>query len=583
MHAAYDALCWVVAIALALPLAVGAGSAPLSVGGTVVVVVALVLVQLVSGFLLGLYRRRFLFGSFHELRALVVSALVTGLIVGVPVAVFGGAFGVPPTIALIALPIALVLMEGGRFVRRARADGQSRRANAAQNTLIYGAGYLGTNLARRMLTDGSSSYRPVGFIDDAPEKQNLRIEGIPVLGSRSDLAAIARSTDANAIVVSIAYADAAFLRSINDEGERLGLRVLVFPVLEEVLEGKSRLRDVRDIGIEDLIGRHPVDTHVESMAGYLRGKRILVTGAGGSIGSELCRQIAKFEPGQLIMLDRDETGLQTTQLLLEGNGLLTNSNIVLADIRDPEALRSIFDERRPQVVFHAAALKHLPMLERYPAEAWKTNVLGTLNVLRAAMAADADTFVNISTDKAANPTSVLGYSKQLAERLTAWAAQATGRRYLSVRFGNVIGSRGSLVPVFAAMIEAGGPLTVTDRDATRFFMTIPEASHLVVQAGGIGDPGEVLILDMGDPVRILDVAERMIALSGRDIAIVFTGLRDGEKLHEELVGEGETGVRRVHPKISHASVTALSPDDLDERSWFQQFQTAAPAATKGDV
>ncbi|WP_232466246.1 UDP-N-acetylglucosamine 4,6-dehydratase family protein [Diaminobutyricimonas sp. LJ205] len=346
------------------------------------------------------------------------------------------------------------------------------------------------------------------------------------------------------------------------------LQVKVLPLLEDVLEGKSRLRDLRDVSIEDLIGRHPVNTQVEEIAGYLEGKRVLVTGAGGSIGSELSRQISKYGPAELILLDRDETGLQSTQLTISGHGLLDTRDVVLADIRDIESLKEIFTERRPEVVFHAAALKHLPMLEQYPDEAWKTNVLGTLNVLQAARAVGVTTFVNISTDKAANPTSVLGHSKRVGEKLTAWAAEKTGLNYVSVRFGNVIGSRGSMLPTFTALIEAGGPLTVTHPDVTRFFMTIPEACQLVVQAGAIGRPGEVLILDMGEPVRILDVAERMIAMSGKDVSITFTGLREGEKLHEDLVGDHESTARPFHPKISHARVGSITPERLDRVGWL---------------
>lgn len=262
------------------------------------------------------------------------------------------------------------------------------------------------------------------------------------------------------------------------------------------------------------------------------------------------------------MLDRDETGLQGSQISISGHGLLDTNEVVLADIRDFGTIEEIFLDRRPEIVFHAAALKHLPMLEQYPKEAWQTNVLGTLNVLNAAKAAGVETFVNISTDKAANPTSVLGYSKRLGERLTASFAEETNKAYLSVRFGNVIGSRGSMLPTFAAQIKAGGPVTVTHPDVTRYFMTIPEACALVVQAGAIGSPGEVLILDMGEPIRIMDVAERMIAKSGREIEIVITGLRAGEKMHEELVGTGETDARPVHPKISHTAVEALSMADL---------------------
>ena len=267
------------------------------------------------------------------------------------------------------------------------------------------------------------------------------------------------------------------------------------------------------------------------------------------------------------MVDHDETGLQSTQISILGHGLLDTKDVVLASIRDEDALKLIFAQRQPQVVFHAAALKHLPMLEQYPHEAWQTNVLGTLNVLRAAQSVGVLTFVNISTDKAANPTSVLGHSKRVAEKLTAWAARHTGARYLSVRFGNVIGSRGSMLPTFTALIEAGGPLTVTHPEVTRFFMTISEACQLVVQAGGIGNPGEVLILDMGQPVKILDVAQRMIEMSGKQIEIVFTGLRPGEKLHEELMGDNESDERPIHPKISHTSVDSIPPERLDKAEW----------------
>lgn len=524
-------------------------------------------VQLSAGSILSVYQRHPDDSSFVQLRAAAVTGSAVGLGVSGACLIWGSGYGLTANAALIATPIAWLLLALVRYISRVRADAAVEPASSAQLTLVFGAGWLGRNLVRVMRTDRTSPYYPVGFVDDDPSIQGARIDGLAVLGTLADLEELAGRTRATAIVVSIARADGVLLRKVSDLGSQLGIRVLVFPSLEEVLEGKSRLRDVRDLGIEDLIGRKPVNTDVESMAGYLKGKRILVTGAGGSIGSELCRQISKYSPGELIMLDRDETGLQSTELLLEGHGLLMNNNIVLADIRDEESLNEVFRSRRPTVVFHTAALKHLPMLERFPQEAWKTNVIGTLNVLRAAAAVDVETFVNISTDKAANPTSALGYSKRLGERLTAWAAQITGKRYLSVRFGNVLGSRGSLVPVFAAMIDAGGPLTVTDRDVTRFFMSIPEACHLVVQAGGIGGPGEVLILDMGEPVRILDIAEQMIARSGKDIAIVITGLREGEKLHEELVSDGEQPQRPVHPKIFHSSVPVLAPDDLASAAW----------------
>jgi dTDP-glucose 4,6-dehydratase len=387
---------------------------------------------------------------------------------------------------------------------------------------------------------------------------------VRVLGTGEQLTEIARATGATTLVVAIARADAQMLRRIADLASPSGLKVHVLPHFDEIIAGRSRIHDLRDLSIDDLIGRHPVDMQVETVVGYLAGKRVLVTGAGGSIGSELCRQISRYGPGELIMLDRDETGLQQTQLSIQGNGLLDDDSVVLADIRDAARISALLADRRPDVVFHAAALKHLPMLEMYPDEAWKTNVVGTLNVLDAALAAGVQTFVNISTDKAAFPTSVLGHSKRIAERLTAGVAASTGLRYLSVRFGNVLGSRGSLIPTFTALIEAGGPLTVTHPDATRFFMTIPEACQLVLQAGAIGKGGEALILDMGEPVRILDIANRMIEMSQKDVTIVFTGLRRGEKLHEDLVGEGEQARPTSHPQITLTRVDGVDAHQLPE-------------------
>jgi FlaA1/EpsC-like NDP-sugar epimerase len=298
---------------------------------------------------------------------------------------------------------------------------------------------------------------------------------------------------------------------------------------------------------------------------------VLVTGAGGSIGAELCRQLHRFGPAEQVLVDHDESALHAVELSLYGRALLDSTETVLADIRDRQVVESIFVEHQPQVVFHAAALKHLTLLERYPYEALRSNVYGTLNVLAAAAAHGTETFVNISTDKAANPTSALGHSKRLAERLTAWYASTTDEpaRFLSVRFGNVLGSRGSVLHTFAAQIESGGPVTVTDPAVTRFFMTIPEACQLVIQAGALGRGGEALVLDMGEPVKIVDVANRMIAMSGKQVEIVFTGLRPGEKMHEELFADAEQGTRPSHPLISHVDVPPLAPDDVETQPWVR--------------
>ncbi|AWB90711.1 polysaccharide biosynthesis protein [Salinibacterium hongtaonis] len=562
-----DAASWGVALAAAAVLRFDFDPLLVNWSALAVLWVGAAAIQFLAGWIFHLYRGRHPYGSFDEITSVLWTVLFQVVTLGITVAVFGILWDIPRRVVFLAALIVFVLMCGTRYLKRAMAERSIAPQDGAQRALVYGAGYLGGNIIRRMRTDALSAFIPVGIIDDDPNKRRVWLHGIRVLGSRNDLVDLAQSTGATVLVIAIGRADAAALRSISDAATAAGLRTMVLPSLREILEGHSRLRDLRDISIEDLIGRQPVDTQIESIADYIQGKRVLVTGAGGSIGSELCRQITRFHPAELMMLDRDETGLQAAQISIAGHGLLDTKDVVLADIRDRGALQRIFDERRPEVVFHAAALKHLPMLEQYPAEAWKTNVLGTVNVLQASMSVGVSTFVNISTDKAANPTSVLGHSKRVAEKLTAWAAETTGKKYVSVRFGNVIGSRGSMLPTFTSLIKAGGPLTVTHPDATRFFMTIPEACQLVVQAGGIGRPSEVLILDMGEPVRILDVAERMIEMSGKDIDIVFTGLRPGEKIHEELIGVNESDERPIHPKISHASVNVLSPDRLDQAEW----------------
>ena len=572
-----DAAAWLIALFLASFLRYDFDLSQIGWEWLAIVAIVTIAIQFLIGWWVYLYRGRHPSGSFAEVRALLFTVVLTGLLVGTPVALFGTLIQMPRSVFLIAVPIAFVLMGGARYVKRLLIERAFIPSEDAEVALVFGAGYLGSTIVRRMITDRNSRYIPVGLIDDSPGRRNSWFDGVRVLGTRADIAEVAKSTGATVVVIAIAKADATLLREITDIATRSQLQVKVLPPFDEVLEGKSRLRDLRDISIEDLIGRHPVDTEVESIAGYLKNKRVLVTGAGGSIGSELCRQIAKFGPSELMMLDHDETGLQSTQISIFGHGLLDTPDVVLASIRDEQALLNIFAERRPEVVFHAAALKHLPMLEQFPDEAWQTNVLGTLNVLKAAMSVGVTTFVNISTDKAANPTSVLGHSKRVAEKLTAWASEQSGERYLSVRFGNVIGSRGSMLPTFTTLIEAGGPLTITHPDVTRFFMTIPEACQLVVQAGGIGRPAEVLILDMGEPVRILDVAQRMIDMSGRDIAIVYTGLRPGEKLHEELIGLEESDERPVHPKISHTAVDAISPDALDKDRWSERCRESQPS------
>ncbi|WP_081747729.1 nucleoside-diphosphate sugar epimerase/dehydratase [Arthrobacter sp. Br18] len=562
-----DAVAWVVAIVLAVILRYELLVSAINVEGVAVFCGAAVLAQLVVGLSFALYRGKYSFGSFHEARLLVIVTVLVSVILVLVSLAFFTVIGVPRSIGIIAFPFACMFLAATRYLKRMYVESKARPGEDAQRTLVYGAGFLGNSLVTRMMQDPESPYVPVGLIDDDPAKKHLRLSSVPVLGRLEELPAIAARTQASILVLAFSEVEASQVRKVSDLVANLGIKVLVLPPLRDMLGTGTGLSDFREVAVEDLIGRRPVDIHADEVAGYITGKRVLVTGAGGSIGSELCRQLAAFNPVELIMLDRDETGLQSTQISLTGRGLLTGRDTVLADIRDSDALLDIFEDRRPEVVFHAAALKHVSLLEQYPEEAWKTNVQGTLNVLRASAAAGVTNFVNISTDKAADPTSALGHSKRVAEKLTSWHAQQSGQKYVSVRFGNVIGSRGSMLPLFTEQIRNGGPITVTDPEVTRFFMTIPESCQLVVQAGAIGRGGEVLILDMGEAVRILDVAQRMIAMSGKDIGIVFTGLRPGEKMHEDLIGVGEDDSRPLHPKISHTSVAPLDPRQLDLQEW----------------
>jgi FlaA1/EpsC-like NDP-sugar epimerase len=510
------------------------------------------------GLCLQLYRGRAAVGSLDEAFLLGSTVITTGIALAAASVIMLEPF-LPRSVPLAAASLALALSAASRAGLRRTIERRQERSARWQSvpTLILGAGPSGRSVVEAMLGSGQSDWRPVGFLDDQPHLKHLRIRGVPVLGRTVDLARVARQTGSQALVIAAPDAQPGELRRWAALARDAGLQVKLLPSITDLPSGSPDIRELRDIKVEDLLGRHVIDTDVAAIAGYLKGKRVLVTGAGGSIGSELCRQIKRFEPDELIMLDRDESALHAVQLSLQGRALLDTADVVLADIRDSAGLSRLFAELRPEVVFHAAALKHLPMLEQYPGEAVQTNVWGTLSVLEASTAAGVERFVNVSTDKAADPICVLGYSKRLAECLTAEVASRADGVFLSVRFGNVLGSRGSVLSTFASQISAGGPVTVTDRDVTRYFMTIPEAVQLVIQAAAIGDRGEVLVLDMGEPVRILDVAEQMMSMAGTTVPVEFTGLRPGEKLHEDLLATGESDSRPRHPLVSQVPAPGL--------------------------
>ena len=556
-----DLLC-VVAAALA-GMALRTLDAPFDYGAgrvAIYLVIAAVLFAAV-GWAEGLYRGRSRYGSFDEVASLIrTSLLVTALLSIVNRA--GGTL-VPASVPFFTGAFGVVLMGGVRYGwRLVRERSLLPSTKTAAPVLVLGAGEGSHQLITAMRRNPLSPYRPVALLDDDPWKRRLRIMGVPVVGTTADVGRVADELGVRTAVVAIPSADGATIRALTNRIRTAGLEALVLPPVGELLDSQVGVEDVRPPTEADLLGRREVDIDIEAVAGYLTGRRVLVTGAGGSIGSELCRQIHRFGPEHLVMLDRDESALHAVQLLLHGRAMLDSRDLVVADIRDRQRVVDVFEEHRPHVVFHAAALKHLPLLEMHPEEAMKTNVIGTQHVINAALRVGVDHFVNISTDKAASPSSVLGYSKRIAERLTAHAAKDASGAFVSVRFGNVLGSRGSVLTAFRAQIEAGGPITVTHPDVSRYFMTVEEAVQLVVQAGAIGGRGQVLVLDMGEPVRIADVARQLASVAARHIDVVFTGLRQGEKLHEQLLGEGEQAVPSEHPLITAVDVPPLRFDDL---------------------
>ena len=537
------------------------------------VIPIVLVVHAIVGYIVGIYRRRWRYGSFDEIGGLVVATLVTSSVLFVLRFFDNSLNPFPRSVILISGFAGLCFVAASRYTWRLIRE-QLRRptAQTAAKILVYGAGEGGIQMVNTLLRNPQSPYLPVGFLDDNPDTHRLSISGVPVLGGRDQLLQARARTGATTLLIAIPSADSALISDISARARQLSMDVKVLPAVQNLNERPLDTSDIRDLTDEDLLGRRKVVIDLQQISDYLVNRRVLVTGAGGSIGSELCRQLARFNPAELIMLDRDESALHEVQLSIHGRALLDTPQTVLADLRDEATINHIFETRKPEVVFHAAALKHLPLLERYPLEAYQTNVLGTLTLLNAAQRTGVGVFVNISTDKAANPISVLGYSKRIAERVTAAVGQsAKSGKYMSVRFGNVLGSRGSVLMSFRDQIAKGGPLTVTHRGVTRYFMTISEAVQLVIQAGAIGSSGEALVLDMGTPVSIYDVAKQLVTNSGKPVEIEIVGLRAGEKVHEELFGDGEVDTRPRHPLISHVPVLPVdlklltqSPADAHE-------------------
>ena len=478
----------------------------------------------------------------------------------------------PRSIAVMDWLLLLAFVAGSRLIARSVFERPTpgRLVARGKEVLVVGAGEAARDTIREMHRNPQLGYTPIGLVDDDPRKKNIRIHGVRVLGSTADLPHLLRDNKPDEILIAVPSASGEFRRAVVTTTRELGVPVKTLPGLHELISGEIDLAaQIRPVQVEDVLGREPVDVDLDSAAPYVEGKTVLVTGAGGSIGSELCRQLTRLGPRRLILVELGEGALFEIERELVDERGFSAAVPVLADVGNPSKMRQVFERYEPSVVFHAAAYKHVPLMEANPLESVRNNALATKVVADAAVEHGVHRFVLVSTDKAVNPKTVMGQSKAVCE----WVVEAYGARedistrFVAVRFGNVLGSSGSVIPIFRRQIEKGGPVTVTHPEMTRFFMTIPEAASLVIQSGAIGGEGHVFVLDMGEPVKIVELAEQMIRLSGKDpdeIGIEFIGTRPGEKLHEELWGEGESVVATSHPKIRRASGPVVDAVWLEE-------------------
>jgi FlaA1/EpsC-like NDP-sugar epimerase len=539
---------------------------------TVLIVIAIKLLVFV---LFGFYNRWWRYVSTRDMwgaaRGVTVACAVADLVVYFAHPVKG--FPLPRSVAVLDWLLLLAFVAGTRLIARSLIErpGAASLIARGKEVIIVGAGDAAQLVIREMLKAPALGYTPIGLIDDDPRKKNLRLHGIRVLGTSEDLAHILRDNPPDEVLIAIPSASGETRRGIVEVARAANVPVKTLPGLYELISGDLNLAgQIRPVQVQDVLGREPVEVDLESIASYLAGETVLVTGAGGSIGAELCRQIARVRPARLVLVEHSEAALFDIERELVDDRSFSAVATVLGDCGDRAKLSQVFERYRPTVVFHAAAYKHVALLEANPIEAVRNNTLATRTVADVAVEHGAERFVLVSTDKAANPKNLLGQSKALCE----WIVEAYGHRpdvatrFVAVRFGNVLNSSGSVIPIFQRQLERGGPLTVTHPEMTRYFMTIPEAVSLIVQAGAIGGRGQVFVLDMGEPVKIVDLARNMIRLSGKepetDIAIEFIGAKPGEKLHEELWNEGEKVAPTSHPKLLRATRKPVDQEWLEE-------------------
>lgn len=529
-----------------------------------------------------LHRQEWQRVGLGDLQLLARAAALATLVMFALGFILQGWLQLPRSVPVLAGVLGFMAMGGVRLVarllsERARATGAAQR----QRVLIVGAGNAGSLIVREMQRHPEAGLDPIGFLDDEPSKLRSRVVGLPVFGPVDALPMVAAREQAQEVLIAVPSADGQFVRHVVDLAQRAGLRYRIIPGVFEILSGNVSINQIRDVNLEDLLRRPPVQLNTAEIAGYLKGRVILVTGAGGSIGSEIVRQIAPYGPATLLLFGRGENSVFSIQQDLARQWPEIKQLGLIGDVRDRPRLQAVFEQYRPDVVFHAAAHKHVPLMEEAPSEAILNNVVGTQNVVDLCLEYGVERLVNVSTDKAVNPTSVMGASKRVAEMVVA-AGAARARpvqAFMSVRFGNVLGSRGSVVPTFMAQIRAGGPITVTHPEMVRYFMTIPEAARLVLQAGGLAQNGRVYVLNMGEPVRISDLAHDVIRLSGaHNVDVVYTGVRPGEKLYEELLTSAEGAEATTHTKISIARLAEVEAQQIAD-----QVQALRSAAQRNDV
>ncbi|WP_339226786.1 nucleoside-diphosphate sugar epimerase/dehydratase [Oceanobacillus sp. FSL K6-2867] len=500
-----------------------------------------------------LYNKVWAYASVGEL-VTIVKAITFSIIGAGIVQYFINDFSLYSRALLVTWMLHILLIGGSRFVWRIFRDSYIKNETEQKKTLIVGAGAAGAMIARQLKNEHNSELKPIAFVDDDMSKQKMQVYDLPVEGTTRDIAAVVENLQIEHIVIAIPSLRNGELEKIVAECNKANVKVQMIPKIEDLMTGKISVSHLKNVEVEDLLGREPVKLDIGAISEYVTGSTVMVTGAGGSIGSEICRQLMRFSPKKILLVGHGEFSIYSIDMELKNKYHDTETEIIpiIGDVQDRERMFNIVEEHQPRIIYHAAAHKHVPLMEYNPHEAVKNNVIGTKNVAEAADTFGVQTFVMVSTDKAVNPTNVMGATKRVAEMVVQHMAQQSKTKFVAVRFGNVLGSRGSVIPLFKKQIEKGGPVTVTDPEMTRYFMTIPEASRLVIQAGTLAKGGEIFVLDMGEPVKIVDLAKNLIKLSGytaEEIPIEFSGIRPGEKMYEELLGEDEVHPGEVYEKI----------------------------------